>query len=277
VIIIKKIFFLVLFLLISIEKVNAEISDGLFMTVGNKPITKSDLVNEIKIILILNNESYSEEKRDRLHEIAVKSIIKRTIKTIELERNNFFRLNDKDLERELTKLASNIYLDLDTLKNICQSNELDFSKIEEQVKTELYWNGLIFEMYKHNLKINQAEIEDQLKTIQNKKELDEYLISEIVIKNVVSDELDSEVEKLKNKIKNEGFENVAREISVSESGIKGGDQTQISLATFSNPSFLILFFNFSTSESNSSDTTFLITISEIKYSSNSFLFWIVFN
>jgi hypothetical protein len=214
VIIIKKPFFLVLFLLISIEKVNAEISDGLFMTVGNKPITKSDLVNEIKIILILNNESYSEEKRDRLHKIAVKSIIKRTIKTIELERNNFFRLNDKDLERELTKLASNIYLDLDTLKNICQSNELDFSKIEEQVKTELYWNGLIFEMYKHNLKINQAEIEDQLKTIQNKKELDEYLISEIVIKNVVSDELDSEVEKLKNKIKNEGFENVAREICV---------------------------------------------------------------
>ena len=220
---IKKILFLVLFLLISLEKANTEITDSLFMTVGNKPITKSDLVDEIKIILILNNESYSDEKRDRLHELAVKSIIKRTIKKIELERNNFFRLNDKDLERELTKLASNIYLDLDTLKNICQSNELDFSKIEEQVKTELYWNGLIFEMYKHNLKINQAEIEDQLKTIQNKKELDEYLISEIVIKNVVSDELDSEVEKLKNKIKNEGFENVAREISISESGIKGGN------------------------------------------------------
>ena len=60
---IKKIFFLLLFLLISIEKVNTEISDGLFMTVGNKPITKSDLVDEIKIILILNNESYSDEKR----------------------------------------------------------------------------------------------------------------------------------------------------------------------------------------------------------------------
>ena len=224
----KKIFFLVLFLLIGIEKINAEISDGLFMTVGNKPITKSDLVDEIKVILILNNESYSDEKRDRLHELAVKSIIKRTVKKKELERNNFFKLNDQDLEKELTNLASNLYLDLDTLKNICQSNELDFSIIEDQVKTELYWNSLIFKIYKHNLKINQTEIEDQLKTIHNKKELEEYLISEIVIEKVTSDKLDSEIEKLKNKIENEGFQNVAREISISESGIKGGDLGWIS-------------------------------------------------
>ena len=60
---IKKIFFLVLFLLINIEKTNAEISDSLFMTIGNKAITQSDLVDEIKIILILNNESYSDEKK----------------------------------------------------------------------------------------------------------------------------------------------------------------------------------------------------------------------
>ena len=60
---IKKIFFLFLFLLINIEKTNAEISDSIFMTIGNKPITQSDLVDEIKIILILNNESYSDEKK----------------------------------------------------------------------------------------------------------------------------------------------------------------------------------------------------------------------
>ena len=81
---IKKIFFLVLFLLINIEKTNAEISDSLFMTIGNKPITQSDLVDEIKIILILNNESYSDEKKDILHELAVRSTIKRTIKEIKI-------------------------------------------------------------------------------------------------------------------------------------------------------------------------------------------------
>ena len=225
---IKKIFFLFLFLLINIEKTNAEISDSLFMTIGNKPITQSDLVDEIKIILILNNESYSDEKKDILHELAVRSTIKRTIKKIELERNNYFKFNDEDLQMELARLASNIFIDLDTLKNICESNELDFAKIEEQVKTELYWNSLIFEIYKHNLSINQTEIEDRLKLVQNKKKIEEYLISEIVIKNVETNKLDSEVQRLKDKIKIEGFENVAKELSISESGIKGGDLGWIS-------------------------------------------------
>ncbi len=225
---IKKIFFLVLFLLINIEKTNAEISDSLFMTIGNKAITQSDLVDEIKIILILNNESYSDEKKDILHELAVRSTIKRTIKKIELERNNYFRFNEEDLKMELARLASNIFVDLDTLKNICVSNELDFAKIEEQVKIELYWNSLIFEIYKHNLSINQTEIEDRLKLVQNKKKIEEYLISEIVIKNVQTNKLDSEIQRLKDKIKIEGFENVAKELSISESGMKGGDLGWIS-------------------------------------------------
>ena len=219
----KKILLLFILLLTTVEKANSEISDGLFMTIGDKPITKSDVVNEIKIILILNNESYSDEKRDMLHDLAVKSIIKRTVKLIELERNNYYRLNDKDLEMELTRLASDVYVDLETFKNIFESNEVDFSMIENQVKTELYWNSLIFEIYKHNLKINQKEIEDRLKSVQKKQELDEYLISEIVIKNIENDKIDLEIQELKNKIQLEGFENVAKELSISESSIKGGD------------------------------------------------------
>ena len=220
---IKKIFFLVLFLLINIEKVNAEIKDSLFMTIGNKPITKSDIVDEIKIILILNNQSYSDDKRDQLHELAVRSTIKRTVKNIELERNNFFKLNEEDLQKELARLANNIFIDVNTLKNLCESNELDFSKVEDQIKTELYWNSLIFEIYKNNLNINQAEIEDRLRLSQNKNQIDEYLISEIVIPKVENEKLNLEIQELKNKIEIESFEKVAKELSISESALKGGD------------------------------------------------------
>jgi len=220
---IKKIFFIVLFLLINIEKVNAGITDSLFMTIGNKPITQSDLVDEIKIILILNNQSYSDEKRDQLHKLAVKSTVKRTIKKIEIERNNFFKFNEEDLQKELARLANNLFMDVDTLKNLCESNELDFSKIEDQIKTELYWNSLIFEIYKHNLSINQEEIEDRLRLNQNMNKINEYLISEIVISKVENDKMDIKIQELKNKIEIEGFEVAARELSISESALKGGD------------------------------------------------------
>ncbi len=220
---IKKIIFIILLSFTFIEKGNAEINDSLFMTIGNKPILKSDIVNEIKIILILNNESYSDDKRDRLHEIAVSSTTKRNIKEIELERNNFWRFNKVDFNKELNKLAADIFVDVDTLRNICASNELDFSIIEKQVQIELAWNGLIYELYKNRLTINPEQIEEQLKVMQSSKKVEEYLMSEIIINKIGEDELENKIKELENRIEIEGFENVAKDLSISESSIKGGD------------------------------------------------------
>ena len=220
---IRKIILLTLISLLCAGNVIAKISDSLYMTVGNKPVTLSDIVNEIKIILILNNESYSEDKRDKLQEMAVKSIINRSIKRIELERNNFFKLNPLDFENEIKNLAININVDIETLKNICASNDLDFSIIEDRVKADLFWNSLIFQLYKNKLSISSNEIDEQLKIAQNKKKIEEYLISEILIKPIEGENLEFQIKELKNKIKVEGFENVAKTLSVSESSIKGGD------------------------------------------------------
>tara|TARA_Y100000590_G_C15643266_1_gene985853 strand:+ start:579 stop:1526 length:948 start_codon:yes stop_codon:yes gene_type:complete len=220
---IKKIISLTIISLLTIVKVSFAIEDGVFISVGNKAITKSDIVNEIKIILILNNQSYSSDRREQLQDMAIKSIIKRSIKLIEIERNNYLEFNSKDGVAELNRLASNIGVDLDTLKNICASNDLDFSLVENQVKVELLWNSLIFQLYKDRLTINVEEIDDQLKLIQNKKEREEFLISEIIINNVEKDNLEEEIIKLKERINNEGFENVAMELSISDTAIKGGD------------------------------------------------------
>ena len=219
----KKTFFLILISLICTIKVNANIADALFITVGNKAITKSDIVDEIKIILILNNESYSDDKREKLNKMAIKSTIERNIKQIEIDRIGYLEFSQQDFRNELTRAANRLNIDLDTLKNIFASNELDFSLVENQIKTELLWNSLIFQLYKDKLSINVDEIEDQLKLIQNKKELNEYLISEIVIKPVEKNNSESEIKELINKIKIEGFENVAKNLSISETATKGGD------------------------------------------------------
>jgi len=221
---VKKIIFLVLMCFTFVEEINAEINDKLFMIVGDRAITQSDIVNEIKILLILNNESYTDEIRDKLQQIAVTSIIKRTIKEIEVKKNNYFAYNEKDLDKELLRLAQNINVDVDTLKNICASNELSFSLIENNIKVDLMWNSIIFQLYKDKLTINKDEIDESLKLKRNKKEIYEYLISEILIENNDGGiNLDLKEKKLKEKIKNEGFETVAKNSSISESALKGGD------------------------------------------------------
>jgi len=206
-----------------IKKIKTTIEDGLFATVGNKAITRSDIINEIKVILILNNKSFSESERDKLQQAAIKKIIKRSIKKIETERNNYLEFNKQDLKKELSRLASNINIDIDTLKNIFTSNALDFSILENKIKTDLLWNSLIFQLYKNRISINLDEIDEQLKLVQNKKEIEEYLISEIVIKPVEKNKIKSTIEEIKKRIKIEGFENVAISLSISDSATRNGD------------------------------------------------------
>ena len=211
-----------------IKQVKTTIKDGLFATVGNKAITHSDIVNEIKTILILNGQSFSEDIRKQLESAAIKSTIKRNIKLIEIERYNSLEFNQNDINKELKQFASQLNIDLEILKNMFISNGIDFSNIVDQIKTELLWNSLIFKLYKNSLSININEINEQLKLIQNKKEINEYLISEIVIKPVSKDKLESEIKKIKNKIKIDGFEKVAMTLSISNTALKSGNLGWIS-------------------------------------------------
>ena len=147
---IKKILTItILFSFFFVANGNTLIKDSLFATVGGKAITNSDIINEIKIILILTGKSFSEDKRDKLQAAAVQAVIKRKVKEIEIENYNFSKYNENDLDLELNNLAKNLGLDLDTLKSIFETNKIDFSIIKEQIKTELLWNGLIFEIYKN--------------------------------------------------------------------------------------------------------------------------------
>ncbi len=167
--------------------------------------------------------SYSADKREELQQMAIKSAVKRNIKEIELNKNNFLEFSQDDFNKELNRLANNLDMDIETLKNVCVSNGLDFSIITNQIKTELLWNSLIFALYRNRVSINLNEIDEQLKLYQDKKEFEEFLISEIIIKPVEKDKLESRIEEIKNKIKTEGFENVAMNLSISQSAVRGGD------------------------------------------------------
>ena len=215
--------FIILLALSYFLNAHSSIKDALYITVGERAITKSDIINEIKIILILNNMSYSEEKREELQQMAIKSSIKRSIKEIEIDRIGFMEYSKQDLINEMTRLASNINVDIDTLKSICKANGINFSLIEDQVKTELLWNSLIFQLYKNRVSVNSDEIDEQLKLNQNKNEFEEFLISELIIKPVEKDKLKSKINEILEKIEMEGFESVAMNLSLSQSATKGGD------------------------------------------------------
>ena len=148
---------------------NAAVTDRLFATVGNKPITLSDIENEVKAILILTNTKFTEDSRQRLQSAAILSVISRNIKKIELEKYELLQFNKIELESEIKNLASRSNLTVDLLKDAFENNDLDFSLVIDRVKTEILWNGLIFSLYNDRLSINNIEIEEQLKLIQKQQ------------------------------------------------------------------------------------------------------------
>ena len=230
---VRIIILIISFLTIS-QKANTEIRDSLLATVGNSAITKSDVYNEIKIILILNNLRFTNEQKIKLQKMAIKSTIKRIVKRNELEKRNITGYNKKDFNRELQIIVNRLNIDVARLKEICEANKLNFKLIEEQIVIELKWNMLVFGMYNDKLSINVDEIEEQLKILQNKTFFEEYLISEILVKNVPENEYKVKIKELINRIKNESFEKVAIDLSISESAVKGGDLGWLSENEISN-------------------------------------------
>tara|TARA_B100001123_G_C15331486_1_gene1031333 strand:- start:136 stop:1077 length:942 start_codon:yes stop_codon:yes gene_type:complete len=222
---IKKKILALIILCVSLTSAKTEIKDSIFATIGNTAVTTSDIVSEIKIILLLNGKTFTEDARDELQSSAIKSIIKRTVKKIEIKKYSSLDYSKKDLSMELENIANDINMDVDTLKDICAANEIDFDIVVDQIKTELLWNSLIFDLYKNRISINEAEINEQLSMIESKKneKIDEYLISEIIIKNVPKEEMQTKIVEIKKRIENEGFEKVASDISISETSSQGGD------------------------------------------------------
>ena len=218
-----KIFVILLLLFLHFTKSYASVSDSLFATVGNKALTKFDILKELKLILIINGQSFSEDRRIQLESAAVNSAIKNTIKRMEIEKYNDLSYDKDDLNKELVRIASNLDMDVDLLRSTLLANEIEFSYLTAQIQTELLWNSLIFNIYKDRVSINIDEINEQLELIQSAKETYEYLISEIIINPATEDMRQNKINEVKEKIKLDGFEQTAVDLSISETGLKGGD------------------------------------------------------
>ena len=219
----KNIFYTIIFILFLTTSSFGEIKDNLFATVGDKALTDSDVINEIKTILILNKQSYTKERKKELQSIAVRRIIERAIKKIETEKYDFVEVKQIDLDNQINILAQRVDVSIDTLKTIFETNGLEFEQVKKNIITELLWNNLMISIYKNNLTVNEDEINQQLANFDKNTESNEYLISEIVLKSVESNKLDEEINKVKNMIKDIGFEKTAMTVSVSANSTSGGN------------------------------------------------------
>tara|TARA_Y100001970_G_scaffold50760_1_gene64274 strand:- start:4412 stop:5353 length:942 start_codon:yes stop_codon:yes gene_type:complete len=214
---------LLLLFLSSANNVESEIKSKIIATVDNQIITSYELKNKIITNIILNNEQINQENIDKLKSISLKNLINFRLKKKELINANLF--NDKiDTNEFISRISKNYTNNIEDFKDIFKLNNLSYDLYKEEIKIELAWQQLILSLYGNKIKINESEVDEELKKIiNNQKNLIEYNLSELEIQITKNKEIDQIIDEIQNLIEKEGFENTAIKYSISLTAMDGGN------------------------------------------------------
>ena len=203
-------FFVIIFFIFQNKLLYSQDENAIIISVGDYPITRHDLFNEVKLIAILSNTEINKSNSQQIKGLAVKSLIKRNIKEGEITKRNINRYNKNQLNSLIKNTSKKLGVDQNGLKEILEKNNLSYKKLIDRFETDLKWNYMIFEIYKNKISLNTTEIENK---IQSRIEsLDEY--DDKRIKFIKEQIVNEEKEKKLKMFSNLHFTNLERSIQI---------------------------------------------------------------
>ena len=159
----KKIYiFFILFLLICKSAYSLE--NKILFKVDNEIITSIDIINESKYLKALNPE-INNLTNDKIFEISKNSILRETIKKIEILK----RVKDVKIERKfLNKLIYNTYSKLginsqEEFKKHLETYNIDINTVEDKISIEAIWNEFIYLKFSNKVKIDEEKLRQEIK------------------------------------------------------------------------------------------------------------------
>ena len=233
---IKIIFIIFIVTLPSSSK--AKIENKIVVRIENKIITDYEIKNKILSSIIVANKEINQENINIVKSQSLETLIQLKLKKLELEKFNFKTKESNKVKMYLKSISSN---DVIGLKNKFEKNNLDFELFVEEIKTELMWQELIYKIYSKKIKIDEKNIDKELKElIANESNVKEFSISEIEIFIENANSYDEKVLYIKDLIKKEGFEDVALKFSISSSASNKGNLGWINSKSLSEEIYKII-------------------------------------
>lgn len=188
--------------------------------IENNIITNIDVDKEFNYLVTLNTSLKNIDKT-QVFEFAKNSLIKENIKKIEIMK--FYELGNKN--ETVDKLIENIYRKLnftsiDLFKDYLEINNLKFNDVYKKLEIEAVWNEMIYQLFKEKIYVNEEEL--KLKILKNKKKMESFLLSEIVINIKNKNEIDLKYNELVNHISKFGFKESVLKFSESNTKNNSG-------------------------------------------------------
>ena len=212
---------LIIILVINLPiNLSAAIENKIIATIGEEIITSFDLKNKILSSIILSDEEVSQSNINKLKKISLEYLIDYKLKKIEISKYESSDMNNR-FNNYLLNISNN---NTERFKNIFKENNLDFDSYKDQIITEFKWRELVFKKFNKRININENDIDSEVRNIiKNKKKITEYKLAEIEILIDGNESSNYKIENLNKKIKEIGFEETAKNLSISPSASNGGN------------------------------------------------------
>ena len=232
---IKK-FIFIFFFLNTVFAIHAK-ENNIVIKIDNEIITTQDIKNKILTTLILSKKEINQDNINSLKRRSIENLIQLTIKKIELKKFNF-KKDHQQINSYLESVSGN---NIQLLKDLFKSNNLDFELFLNEIDTEFKWRKFIFRTFDKKIQISSEEIDQQIKVITQKQEdIIKYNLSEIEILTN-NKNLDANiVSQVQNEIKDNGFENAVIKFSIAETSSNKGSLGWINSSVLSKEFLRIL-------------------------------------
>tara|TARA_B000000475_G_scaffold191433_1_gene154735 strand:- start:460 stop:1389 length:930 start_codon:yes stop_codon:yes gene_type:complete len=218
----KKIFLIYLTSVFFIYSPNSlSIENKILVKIENQIITSLDVNNEYKYLIALNPSLKNSNKKDII-QLSKRSIIKETIKKIEIEKNfNNPKIPQKFQDQILKNVYSKIGMtNLNEFKNYLALNKVDFENVKNKLIIEALWNELILIRFSSKVRIDENNIRKKIE--KNDKISKSYLLSEIFFEVSNSKNMNDKFSEISDVIKDKGFDFAALKYSLSQTSSIGG-------------------------------------------------------
>ena len=217
-----KLFSILLTLILYFQILNA-LENKILFKIDNEIITTLDIYEEIKFLKTFNPEINNLDEKE-LFEISKNSILKNTIKKIEL--NKFveeLKVDDKFLSKLIVSKYSKIGIDsLEKFEIILKNKNLDVKLIKEKFSIELIWNDYIYKKFYNKIVVDRKKIEKEILNNPIQENQRELLLSEINFSVANKIDFKDKYEKILSDLEKIGFQKTAIKHSNSDSASNGG-------------------------------------------------------
>lgn len=219
----KKVFFLFLIYFIIVTESFSSFSNKIVVNVEDQIISSYELKNKIKTMLILNKQELNQTNIDQTKNQALQNLINLKLKKTEVIKYSISPMKET-VNNYLKNVSTSYNTDLEGFKKIFLEKNLDFDLYLNDIKTELAWQNLIFQIYKSKVTLDEKEIDKELNQIVlQQKNVLEYNLGEITVILEDFSKKNIKIKEVEDHLNAFGFERTAKKLSMSSSSVSGGN------------------------------------------------------